>query len=422
MKKLWIAIAVALLLVAAVIVFRSQPVRQPSATLPDGTQIIVQAATYGTNHAFIHGSRILAKLQPFVPKVIGRRLPKPYIENCPTIQEELIVWYSAYQPATGKYVPVSVDEMQVIDEHGCTFQVSQFGGGQSSPTFSVGKAYIRVFPRWQRNFKLRAKFANHAGVIELQVPNPLPPRTLQWTPESLPATRITNNVVVTLTRLRAGPNFYQTSVDYDIYEDGVRRNQWYSLSRMFADATGNSSGFSLCRFERAWKVELDLYKNARAPFVESAIWRLPNIIVPRAGGVQLLTNEVRTGRLSLKLIALCGPGAFMFSNQVCFSSAPLQQGEPEQFNATSTGREVQLRFASSMPSLIMRVDGWRVSEELLVRAKSADGTAKSFSFRGSADNVCRFGMEEAAAGEVFDLEFIPQQPVHVEFMVQPPHP
>ncbi len=79
-------------------------------------------------------------------------------------------------------------------------------------------------------------------------------------------------------------------------------------------------------------------------------------------------------------------------------------------------------FRSEKPSLIVRVDGWKRSEELLIRAQAPDGTAKSFQFRGSGGKVCRYELEQGSSGELLHLEFIPQQPVHFEFTVQPPRP
>lgn len=67
------------------------------------------------------------------------------------------------------------------------------------------------------------------------------------------------------------------------------------------------------------------------------------------------------------------------------------------------------------------MDGWRTSEQLLIRVRAGNDGVRSFRFRGSAGNMCRFELDKPIqAGQPVDLEFIPQQPLRFEFMVAPP--
>ena len=292
----------------------------PSATLPDGTQIIVQAVSYGTNHTFVHGSEILGKIQKHIP-FARRWLPPMLAMTMFTAEEYLVVWYSAYDPRTEKYVSPAVDRLSVIDEHGCIFSVNHFGP-KTTAGFSVSSAYVSAFPRRQRTFIFRAKFQNYPPV-DLQIANPLfPVTTPNWKPEPLPATRTTNNLAVTLIALQPNPERSYISALFHIYEDGVYRGEWYSKSTSFRDVTGNNITHLLCPYERAWKVDVDFYKTAKAPFPESAIWRVPNLAIPKAGEILTLTNENQFGELKIKAMAFCGAGGFSFSNEVFLFSAP----------------------------------------------------------------------------------------------------
>jgi hypothetical protein len=427
-KKTAICIGIASVLLLAFILSRPSPARLDAATLPDGTQIIIQAVTYGTNHHFVHGSKILSRVKTYLPGFISRWLPGQFAALSKTSQETLILWYSAYQPATKKYASVSVDELHVIDEHGCLFKANPSHGSQSTPTFSVSMTHIDTFPRRQKTFTLRAKFTKHPAV-DLQIPNPLYPITTQWTSEPLPAVRQTNDLTVQLAGLRsstrqsANYRYAYVSPELNIRENGVMRNDWYTHSHNYHDATGNSSRDALCPHERAWKVEVDFYKTDKAPFPDSAIWRVPNLEMPKSGEMMKLTRETQFGGFTLRPIAICGAGDFTFSNEVCVASSAWKEGAHESFSTRGSGNDAELKFASKNPSVLVHADGWRTFPELLVRAKTSEGQIRSLRFTGSGNNFCRFELDSATLGfQPFDLEFIPQQPMRFEFIVEPPLP
>jgi len=425
LKKLIVVFAVAICLIAAFLLLRPRKPSLPMATLPDGTQIILQAVTWGTNHHFMHGSKLVRAAKRFTPGFIDSLLP-PVLEMTTTMDEEnLVVWYNAYHPATNKYVTLQWERFTIVDDHGCTFRMNQYGGSHSTAKFAISHAVLRVFPRRQKTFILRAKFVNQPEV-ELQVPNPLYPVTAEWTPEPLPAQRATNNLKVTLKRIRTHrPNTYITT-DFDIFEDGVKRNAWYDPARYFSDASGNrdnSSGNFLFTNERAWKVEADFYKAAGAPFPELAIWRIPNVVIPKSGELLRFTNETKFGGFSITPIALCGAGDFIFSNEVCAFSAPWQDGWQENSSCQAWGMTVsRFDFRSQKPSLMARVDGLRNSQDLLIRLQTPDGRAHPLSRSASVGDFWWLQLKDAGGGETFHLEFIPQKPVRLEFLVQPPRP
>jgi len=167
-KRAGICIGIVVIGLITFIVLRPAPARVVAASLADGTQIIVQAVTYGTNHHFFHGSKILHKVKPYIPGFINRLLPDPLETIQNTSQAMLLLWYSAYQPTTGKYVSVPVEELNVIDEHGCPFRANDAHGSRSTATFTVCTAYISIFPRRQKTFILRVKFAKQPAV-DLQI-------------------------------------------------------------------------------------------------------------------------------------------------------------------------------------------------------------------------------------------------------------
>ena len=236
----------------------------PSVTLPDGKQVIIQAVTYGTNHTVLHGSETLGKIQQHLP--ITRRWFAPvFALRMPTSEESLVLHFSVYDPAKSEYLSVKLERFSVIDEHGCTFIRNHWGSSHGNQRFSVTSVRMPVFPRRQKSFTVRMKLANYPA-IDFNVKNPVPPNTNEWTPEPLPATRQTNDLTVTLTKLIVRKEDSYAAPFHDIYENGTNRNSWYGVSRTFRDATGNTSGTFLCLHERAWKLELEL---RRRPHPES---------------------------------------------------------------------------------------------------------------------------------------------------------
>jgi hypothetical protein len=425
-KRAGIGIGIVIVGLITFIVLRPAPVPVVAASLADGTQIIVQGVTYGTNHHFFHGSKFLHKVKPYLPGFINRWLPDPLATMQNTSQGMLLLWYSAYQPATGKYIQVPVEELNVIDEHGCAFRANDSHGSRSTATFTICTAYISIFPRRQKSFILRAKFAKHPAV-DLQISNPVYPMTAEWTAEALPAVRQTNDLTVKLAKLRFSTRrsstfeYADVSPEISVLENGVKRDDWYAHSQNYRDATGNSSRNGLCPHERAWKMELDLYKTDKAPFPESAIWRVSDLTLPGSGGVTKLTAERGVGGMTVRTMVLCGAGDFTFSNEVCIASSTWKEGAHESFSTRSSGYDTEMKFASKNPSLLVRVDGWHNFPELLIRARTSESEVRSLRFTGSGNNLYRFELDRAMLGaQPFEVEFIRQQPMRFEFMVEPP--
>ena len=428
MKRAGISIGLVIVGLITFIVLRPAPARVVAASLADGTQIMVQAVTYGTNHHFFHGSKFLYKVKPHLPRFINRWLPDPLATMQNTSQDMLLLWYSAYQPGTGKYIQVPVEELNVIDEHGCAFRANDSHGSRSTATFTVCTAYISIFPRRQKSFVLRAKFAKQPAV-DLQISNPVYPMTFEWTAEPLPAVRQTNDLTVRLEKLRFSTSrsstfeYAHVSPEFSVLENGVKRDDWYAYSQNYRDATGNILRDSLCPHERALKMELDLYKTDRAPFPDSAIWRVSNLTLPGSGEVTKLTAERQFGGVTVRTMVLCGAGDFTFSNEVCVASSTWKEGAHESFSTRSSGYEndAEVKFASKNPSLLVRVDGWHNFPELLIRARTSEGELRSLRFTGSGNSLYRFELDRAMFGaQPFEVEFIPQQAMRFEFMVEPP--
>ena len=398
--------------------------------LPDGTWAQVEGVTFGTNHTFTKGSAILAKLRKHAPGKLKDLLPVHFSTSTTMGDEMLLLWYNRFDPATGTYVNANLDTFRVIDEHGCVLHVNSYGGGGAGPGYSVGSAYIRVFPRRQKTFKVQARSSPTTN-IQWVVENPFVTNPPAWKVESTPVTRERDGVQFTLERIRGHfsgrDGWFEPR--FTVMHGETNRTEWYRPRTEFADATGNRDSNRLCPYEPAWKLDVRFYKSHRAPFPEEQIWRITNAVVPPEGQMVALSQTGRIAGIMVKLIALCGAGQFSFSNGVCVASnVPTSNSSGESFSSSySSGPDarVEMTFTRNEPSLIVDIDTLPRSDDVLIRFRDSEGRTFPADFRGSANKTYRYDIKVPKGSDAstpFDVEIIPQNPVRLEYVVEPPRP
>lgn len=152
--------------------------------MPDGTRVQVEGVTFGTKHTFITGSPLLAKLHQRAPRALKDLFPNQFSTTATMGEEQLLLWYNRYDPATDTYPNPNLNSFSVVDEHGCVFHVNSYGGSGGGVGYSVSSAHVRVFPRRQKAFKVRAQ-SSPVTNIEWTVENPFVTNPPAWTPEAL---------------------------------------------------------------------------------------------------------------------------------------------------------------------------------------------------------------------------------------------
>ena len=424
------AVIIAGILIAITFPFFRTQARTPglaTQTLPDGTQIIVQAVTYGTNHVFARGSAFLARLKVLLPVGFHKWLGNQITIGTATTDPTAVIWFSAFDPTTERYKYISPDSFEIVDDHGCVTRISQFAGGASDPAFSVQRAYADVFPRRQKTFTFRASFSGFPP-LELKVPNQFQmSSTQEWTPEPLPATRTVGTTNFTLSRIRGhfteGRHWFDAPLKIEI--DGKDRTSWFNSWPIYRDATGNRS-HALCPYEPTWKVEYEVRHSHEAPFPEDQIVRISDLTFPKSGEVSHFRETRTLGVISVQFIGLCGPGDYKFSNGVCIASAPYEGSiHGESFSSSSSSGpppRVEFAFRRSKASLLVTINGLERSDDLLLRGRDDSGKPFRISFNGSADRTYRYELHAPTNATRFALELIPQKPVRVEYTVAPPRP
>jgi hypothetical protein len=431
----WYRLLVLLILVAVALaagwiflLSRRAPSAQSKFVMPDGTRVQIERVTFGTNHIFGDRPQFLRGVRRFVPSPLQKWFGPPFSASFTTTEETLILWYNRYNPANDTYPAPMLDTFRVIDEHGCVFHINQYGGGASGPGYSVSSAYVPVFPRRQKAFRVRAQSLPVTN-IEWMVANPYVTNPAAWKPQPLPITRQHEGIEFTLERLKghfySGGNWFETK--FKILEDRVDRVDWYKPRVTYVDATGNRSDYRLCPYEPAWKLEVDFYKSHKAPFPESALWRVPNLAVPPSGEALPLDQQTNIAGLAIKLIALCGSGDFRFSDGVCVASnawSTAWQGESSSYSSGGISKS-EIAFRQKQPTLLLEIDGLKRWEDLLIRFRHDLAGNFTADFSGSAGHTYRYAIripENVPPATPMNIEFIPQKPVHLEYTVEPPKP
>ena len=400
--------------------------------MPDGTRVQVEGLTFGKKHTFTKGSPLIAKLRAHAPGPLKDLLPKRFSTTTTMGEEQLLLWYNRYDPATDTYPNAAVDTFRVIDEHDCVFHVNSYGGGGGAPGYSVSAAHVRVFPRRQKTFRVRAQSLPVTN-IEWTVENPFVTNPPAWIPEPYPATREEDGIQFTLERIKghfyASGNWFEPR--FKILHGEEDRTEWYRPRVELVDATGNRDSNRLCPYEPAWKVDVTFYKSHKAPFPAEQIWNVTNLAMPPSGQVTPLTQTTRLAGISVRLIALCGSGRFSFSNGVCVASNELDaNSRGGSFSSSSysggPNARVELSFQYDQPTLVAQIDSIKRSDDLLLRFRDQESRTFAADFRGSADKTYLYNVkapkEFAPTGSRLDLEIIPQSPVRKEYVVAPPRP
>jgi hypothetical protein len=262
-------------------------------------------------------------------------------------------------------------------------------------------------------------------LVDIQVRNPVfPIQAKTWVPETLPVTRRTNLTEFTLTSLKPWPVECRQSFlpELQIFQEGEIRRGWYYWWTQIHDATGNSQGGSLCPYEPVWQLEIDVYRTAKAPFLEHETFRLTNINIPLPGEILRLDRRHQFTNTSITVVALCGVGDFRFSNQVCVASSPGQYGQRDTWNFSASPGATTFEFRSGRPFLLAEFDPPFKRQELYVRARLHDGRLYPLESPLEHHKVHRFFLPKEVLSnnnQDFEIELVQQRPIKLQYVVSP---
>jgi hypothetical protein len=409
-------------------------------TLPNGSVLTLEAVTYGRQHEFTFDTATWqSRVRQAAPGFLKRFFRGGGMTMTTTEPNGLVIWVSFLDAVTGQYGnPGSTYNLELVDGHGCTTRISSYGtGGGGKPGFLISHFALENFPRRDRTFKLRVK-ARPPGeqkvLAELEISNPARGPFPVWEPQPLPQVRTNGELTIALKNVRLGRGGGYIIPDTQVTRAGRMAEDWTLNMLGLEDATGNFHYSPLCTNEPAWKLKYRLLRNEHAKFSQAEAWVLTNLAVAATQQVNALsiTGAVKGARF--EVLAMGGPGTFVFSNGV-----PVAPGTVVISNANSSystsgnegslklqgmsqrgGHAEQIDLTWGTAWLLGRAEDFKKGQEFLLRGRDERGRMFSTTTTSQVRDYHLVSLKVPEGAQRIDLEFIVHEASQVEFLIAPP--
>ena len=315
-------------------------------TMPDGTVLVLEQVTTKKPHE-------MAMTRPGGGTMLSSWIKAPAPANLQrfsvhSFDNSVVLWLTRWHPA----LPDSQDfdwwlTSILTDAHGEQIEdgrenshvISAAKGmstrGADRPWTPLARAKGDVviatsqFPAQRQTAgsrKVSVYDRNGAPVAEFDVPFPDTSTTPQWTPDSLPASKTSDDVRVTFTDVSVKeqplppitgvtlthrrPRWSVTPI-FSVERNGAPAPDWKAEPVRLTDALGNSASDGDCRLsvhERAWKLELTLSRDAPQAFMPEEQWESPPVALPATDSRQEVDQQGKSRAVGVRLVAV-GRGA-----------------------------------------------------------------------------------------------------------------
>lgn len=293
--------------------------------LPDGSEWSLAKVTYGKKHEMMYDNRWEDYLYPVLPASWRLKLGCR-VATMATDPNGVVVWIwrKNVPQAQGPSAPhvIRAYYLAVVDKNGLESELEwEPSGRHLSPSGAEldlwrlrgrpaqGEITIRVYvPRWKNDRDgLRPQ-----RVAEFKISNPKSSATPAWTPETLPATRKTNGLEVSLLKLETGLNAKEVRMNwtglegkaftrgrFNIRDRGQPSEAW-DVTQITAIAASGEVRSPVSHYHQRhndeyyyslegalwlepWKLKVEISRNTNFPPEE--LWVVKNLPVPSAGKV-----------------------------------------------------------------------------------------------------------------------------------------
>jgi hypothetical protein len=274
-------------------------------TLADGSTITLVNSDYGTN--IFCGSAM--------ERLLRRSLPLP-------IRERLNLVFGGYaSDEPNLWVYFRMGGKITNDSLALRFHDNE-RYGQGASLFSIpGQSLCQgftVFPRRSSLISLRVYRLDgkSRGFETFLIPNPITGPFPDWKPDSLPASRRSGDLAITLIRAVADSdersNEGDTHTQFQVLQNGKPTTDWQPKTVKVSDATGNQAnrlwrersnleegiwsfdfGSPYLPGEPAWKMQVEFSKVRTATFLPEELWEIKGLAIPNSNAVNqvnLTTN------------------------------------------------------------------------------------------------------------------------------------
>ncbi len=441
----WSAVILLLGVVSFAVIRGVQGAPRPTATLANGHVLTLEAVLSGPSQIYRTRSKLISALRDVLPFRLKNLLgPAPTEVRSGATTNEVTFFFTQHDPVTGTYVMPEVGMLTLVDEQGQVFHV------QASHTFNsgVGKGNVRFmrvewFPRRARQFRLRVSLPSPAPPVGWVLPNPWAGRQYPvWTPQLLPRTITTNGLEITLERLRArgwATNEYAFEPVLRIRERGADITDTWSPEVTFRDATGNQHRRALSLLEPAWKIELNLFRTAKAPFRDDEIRPLGRVPLPQPGEVRILEVSEKLREMGMSFAALAGPGHYTFHDGQVTAAQPWQPGRGGSSSSSQGSGGWSWNEGGEHTKLLVKLGGTPREDSLvfpmgandrrlLIRARDDRGRLVEVTSTGSSGSsdgktvewLRDWDLQIPDGATELEIDLVPLRALAIEFIVPPP--
>jgi hypothetical protein len=392
--------AVVLAIVAGIVIALRQPGTEVK--LADGSILRVEKVAFGKRESVTvtAGSmwkRLKDSMAAHLPKSLASRIVSTSSTNKSNWRgtfstphsnlSTLNVWLTRHNASTGSYLSVDVRNAEIVDEDGCVFGATTYGGedngvlpaptpaarpasasgffGTGTTGITLGNPGMRssvtwfcfeVFPRRDKLFKLRFYDEQRKLLAEFMAPNPGPVPPAVPAAPLVPVSATNGPITFTLTAagMRTNPptrvvvgnmgpadsllrdtmlsNYREAWFKLQVTEVGVVSEDWEPVTMELTDGSGNLAPVRagvpvpLCPREPVWKLAVNFASRAGSSIASNSMWTLTNIVIPAPGTAKSLEGGFELQELSFRLVAIGGPGSFKYQNGVVVEATPLPGG------------------------------------------------------------------------------------------------
>lgn len=433
-------------------------------TMPDGTILTLNAVTIGNNHQV----DVLVLRHHFDPFESPWRMQTV---DCSTYPERVVTWLSRRDPKSGRYLDFQWwSHCEVTDSKGEVlsdsdprrYVVSRNGhssGGGSRPfgpdTSSVSRQHgVRVvssvFQKFRSSPMTTLNVFNVDGdkVATLAMPNPTPQPTVEWEPETLPATKRDGDLEVVLKSVRNVRHKYknngkdvervQFEVDLETRLNGTPTRDWYANMRKHEDIFGNDGNAyrsSLSIGEPAWRVEVSAYRHDNVEFDPSEIIAMEPRELQQPGKFDTTMTEAQNVDSTIQILAVAGPGETTYLlpasgryNSTSSRSNPIRTGPKNRQRIDCSTRFEQRdgqctsTVECELPHVVINMSTVLSSYTTTIRVTDDQGRKVRTHLRNAVGEHRYCFLEIEADARTVQFDVILHEPKVFEFYVKPPTP
>lgn len=409
----------------------------PKFRLPDGSELALVKVTQGKKHELRYGNRWQDYLSPILPAAVQSRLGSKVASLTPAHSNAIVLWLWRREIPFTK-TPVDYF-LTVVDTNGCesTVLYSPSCSYSTSPDSDLRGWELKNYPRRDAGMGIRIymnKGQSHlVRVAGFNIPDRSPIKAPVWSPESLPATRKTNELEITLEKLEtgltaetAGLNFRIVGAKtvsravFAVIEDGRPAVNWALAGLKAAAPSGDeiqpgnsriSAGpgrqelsftGALWLDEPAWKLKVELARSANYPAEE--LWIIKGVPVPKFGAVTEVNAKTNIYGAEIEFAGLSASNAKLPPDWV-----------GNQLHATIHARSPLPMSDTHLKLVEVRDDLKRKITQLELSSSS------SYAGRGATlrETEYGFGIDLPADAKTLDITFAFTRSRFVEFLARP---